>query len=486
MVAKDCKPGKTKSPFTNRCVKICPPDYIRARRGCIKKQTTSPRPSVLVRVSSPVCLGRSKVTLKDYQKRACKHFIHNRGLIVVFSTGSGKSLTAIAASQCFLDKYKTTGKIIVVTPVSLLNNFKKEMPKYGVEDRHLKSYSYYTYEGFINAFKKGSLHLEHAMIIVDEAHNFRTLPLIKKGVKSRAYYMIQACQQAKRVMCLTATPFVNGQGDVENLQKMVRLEKDWDKSPKCLFSFYNRGASDDAYPSSTEEVVEIPMSNSYFEHYKKILKLDFRITNYDKIPKSATFWISLRQAVNGLNDSFQSPKVLWCKNIIRQYVRQGKKCLLYSSFLHSGVSKIAKHLEDLRISYRTIKGSMSIGDRKKAVDDYNNNKVKVLLITKAGSEGLDLKNTRLVILLDPVWNPSAEHQIVSRAIRFGSHLMLPPSERNVKIVHPVLVFPKSVKDSPLVSIDTYIMNQLSGEKKKIIDDLLCMYERDFSIERHRC
>ena len=486
MVTKDCKPGKIKSPFTNRCVKICPPEYIRTRRGCTKTQRTSPKLLQRVRIGSPACLLRSKVTLKDYQKRACKHFINNRGLIVVFSTGSGKSLTAIAASQCFLDKYKNTGNIIVVTPVSLLNNFKKEMGTYGVEDRHNKLYTYYTYEGFINAFKKGSLRLQHSMIIIDEAHNFRTLPLVKKGIKSRAYYMIEACQQAKRVMCLTATPFVNKQEDVKNLEMMVRLEKDWEKSPRCLYSFYGRAAADDAYPTSTDEIVEIPMSNEYFTHYKKIVKLDYHIKNYDSIPKSATFWISLRQATNGLNDSLRSPKVIWCKTVIRQYVMKGKKCLLYSSFLNSGVTKIAKHLDDMGISYRIIKGSLSIAERKKAVEDYNNNKVKVLLITKAGSEGLDLKNTRLVILLDPVWNPSAEHQIVSRAIRFGSHLTLPPSERTVRVVHPVLVFPKSVKDSTLISIDTYIMNNVSGKKKEAIDELMCMYEKDFSIEKHRC
>ena len=50
------------------------------------------------------------------------------GLLVIHGTGSGKTLTAITTSQCYLDR-NPTGKVVFVGPVSLISNFQKEMKK---------------------------------------------------------------------------------------------------------------------------------------------------------------------------------------------------------------------------------------------------------------------------------------------------------------------------------------------------------------------
>jgi hypothetical protein len=63
----------------------------------------------------------------------------------------------------------------------------------------------------------------------------------------------------------------------------------------------------------------------------------------------------------------------------------------------------------------------------------NGEQVKVILITKAGSEGLDFKNIRQVHILEPWYNMSRIDQIVGRAVRNFSHCKLPFEERNVQI-----------------------------------------------------
>jgi hypothetical protein len=57
----------------------------------------------------------------------------------------------------------------------------------------------------------------------------------------------------------------------------------------------------------------------------------------------------------------------------------------------------------------------------------------VILITKAGSEGLDFKNIRQVHIMEPWYNMSRIDQIVGRAVRNFSHCRLPFEERNVQI-----------------------------------------------------
>jgi len=59
--------------------------------------------------------------------------------------------------------------------------------------------------------------------------------------------------------------------------------------------------------------------------------------------------------------------------------------------------------------------------------------VKVVLISKAGSEGIDLKFIRQVHILDPWYNMNRPEQIIGRAVRNFSHKDLPFEKRNVEI-----------------------------------------------------
>ena len=56
-----------------------------------------------------------------------------------------------------------------------------------------------------------------------------------------------------------------------------------------------------------------------------------------------------------------------------------------------------------------------------------------LLISSAGAEGLDLKGTRLIQLLEPHFNEEKEKQIIGRGIRYGSHAALSPEQQHVLV-----------------------------------------------------
>jgi hypothetical protein len=66
-------------------------------------------------------------------------------------------------------------------------------------------------------------------------------------------------------------------------------------------------------------------------------------------------------------------------------------------------------------------------------DNKDGNKVKVVLISKAGSEGIDLKFIRQVHILEPWYNMNRIEQIIGRAVRNFSHKDLPFEKRNVEI-----------------------------------------------------
>ena len=66
-------------------------------------------------------------------------------------------------------------------------------------------------------------------------------------------------------------------------------------------------------------------------------------------------------------------------------------------------------------------------------DNKDGHKVKVIIISKAGSEGIDFKYIRQMHLLEPWFNLGRIEQIIGRAIRFRSHQLLPLQERNTEI-----------------------------------------------------
>ena len=147
-----------------------------------------------------------------------------------------------------------------------------------------------------------------------------------------------------------------------------------------------------------------------------------------------------------------------CKNIINS---EGV-IMIYSQYIEGGLIPLALTLEEMgftrfgtnksmfqdeessnkqsNLKYVMITGdpiySKNNNEEINACTNINNvngEKVKVILISKAGSEGIDFKYIRQVHILEPWYNTSRIEQIIGRAVRSKSHCDLPFQKRNVQI-----------------------------------------------------
>jgi hypothetical protein len=66
--------------------------------------------------------------------------------------------------------------------------------------------------------------------------------------------------------------------------------------------------------------------------------------------------------------------------------------------------------------------------------------IKVLMITSAGSEGINLRNTRYVHIMEPYWHPVRTEQVIGRARRICSHKDLPLELQTVEVFIYIMVF----------------------------------------------
>jgi hypothetical protein len=122
-------------------------------------------------------------------------------------------------------------------------------------------------------------------------------------------------------------------------------------------------------------------------------------------------------------------------------------------------------------------------------ENKNGEFVKVIIISKAGSEGLDFKNIRQTHILEPWYNMNRIEQIVGRSVRNLSHCQLPFEERNVEIyLHTTLpingeepadlyVYRLAEKKAKQIGKITRIL------KQNAVDCLLNIGQTNFTIDK---
>jgi len=123
-------------------------------------------------------------------------------------------------------------------------------------------------------------------------------------------------------------------------------------------------------------------------------------------------------------------------------------------------------------------------------ENANGEFCKVLLISKAASEGLDFKCIRQIHILEPWYNMNRVEQIIGRGVRNLSHCSLPFRERNVEIYLHGTILDKGEEEAA----DLYVYR--SAEKKAIqigqvtrvlkenaVDCLLNISQTNFTVDR---
>ena len=153
-----------------------------------------------------------------------------------------------------------------------------------------------------------------------------------------------------------------------------------------------------------------------------------------------------------------SPKI---KTILDSIENSNGIILVYSNYLESGLIPLALALEEFGMSrhgnvpslfkngeikeknhfnYVIISGDKKFSPNNKEdlkactnESNFKGDDVKVILISRAGTEGLDFKNIRQVHILEPWYNMNRIEQTLGRAVRTKSHCKLPFLERNVMV-----------------------------------------------------
>lgn len=424
------------------------------------------------------------IELKDHQKKPIEFMKKNRGLLLYHSTGSGKTLTALYSI------YQFTNEIIIIGTKSSSKTFNDNIEKAAMDKTR---FTFYTYSKIKKILETNITFFKNKSVIMDEAHNIRNENMYN-------LYIASALVLASKVILLTATPVVNYINDLSVLvniikgedvlptdrklfdqmyyddEKMILINKDHLKKIIVNTISYYKNIDTINYPLVDYHYENVVMSheqiNEYIYYIKKIIyedvdiasDLDMLNLNYGLLPnkKRNNFLNVTRQLSNTLKNSTESPKI---KEIFAKIQSGPYPIVVYSNFLKNGIYTLAVLLELNNISYKSITGFTSADKLNLIVNNYNNGLYKVLLISSAGSESLDLKKTRQLHIMELHWNDSRIRQVIGRVVRYRSHWDLPLDEQHVDIYTWITIFPQHIKN---LSADQYLM-QIS-QKKTILWD----------------
>jgi len=473
--------------------------------------------------SSSFKLAEVSTSLKEHQQRVIDRLQNQPGLVVAHGLGSGKTLSSIAASEAFGDN------ATVVLPASLRANYQKEI------DKHVTNPAA-TYDlHSLQALARNPELIPSKTLIVDEAHRLR-------NPDTKGYKAIADAQADKRLL-LTGTPVYNRPHDIAALVNLAAGENVLPSSQAAFdqryigtktvdpgwFARTFRGIkpgtvpalqnekelgsilgkwvdlhenNTEGFPSRKDEDVLVPMSPPQRALYEGIMKsapgwVDYKIRHRLPPDKKESkdlnaFLTAARQVSNtplGYDTSLAarkkprpSPKVREAFARLQKNLEANPqhKAVIYSNFLESGLNPYAQLLADKGVPYGLFTGSETAKVRNQAVKDYNEGRLKALLVSGAGGEGLDLKGTRQIQLLEPHFNNPRQEQVVGRGIRFGSHADLPEDQRNVNVEHYYSTMPEPSRWSKFFgaeregSIDEYLRDMAANKDQlaKQLHDLL--------------
>jgi SNF2 family DNA or RNA helicase len=443
--------------------------------------------SSIIRKSFIAKIAQSMQAL-PHQERVLEKLKSNKGVLVYHGLGSGKTFAAINSAK------ELQLPILAITPASLRENFKKEIQKSGFTGQ----YRVVSYEEAVKQSQDPEFldYASKAMVIYDEAH--------RMGREDSQRSKLPGVIPSNKTMLLTGTPIRNRPTELVPLLKAIGVEnvptsagdfkdrfvgqemempgffgtitgagpvmKTKAKNLSLLTKYiagkvdYYESSDKDEYPEVTEETIKVPMTPKQDVTYKMMTsanpslayKVQYGIPpDKTEVSKMQSFLIGPRLIANTpveynaqATDEDAAKITRAVDEIEKRYKEDPNfRGVSYSAFLSSGINPLSRELDRRSIPHIKFTGELNDKQKKDAIEQYNSGQQPVLLISGAGAEGLDLKGTKLMQVLEPHWNEELIEQVKGRAIRYKSHTHLDPEERNVTVQKFQATLRPSIKDT---------------------------------------
>lgn len=271
----------------------------------------------------------------------------------------------------------------------------------------------------------------------------------------------------------------------------------------------SRQLSNFVFPEHAVEEILISKDKTSKKRYKRIKHIN-KITNED-LDNLDVYSPKLKKLLENIN-GVKFPQLIYSEFVsgeglaIIRLLLEKNKYANWENIRDTVDAELGVDFKRPSDVYAIISGEVDVELRTEILEEFNKlenmhgERIKLLLISKTGAEGLDCKYIRAVHILEPFWNYIRIEQIIARAVRYKSHDDLPPEERKVQ---PYIYLSTYPKDMELVKISTIdelgdetglspksqskqqyfsILKQLPAKSARLIDSIDADHKKSLSIE----
>ena len=410
-----------------------------------------------------------QASLRPYQQQGLNwlQFLREHGLggILADDMGLGKTLQTLTHIQVEKDADRLTRPALIIAPVSLMGNWRRETERFcpGLrclvihgKDRHEVAGTIAEHDIVIAPYsllqrdKERWLEAQWHIVVLDEAQNI-------KNASTHAAQVVGQLQTRHR-LCLSGTPMENHLGEIWSLfhflmpgflgsqqrfKELFRTPIEKLGDPERLHQLRARitpfmlrrtkALVAHELPPKVETIERVELSGKQADLYETIrLGMEKTVREALNTKGLAKSQITILDALLKLRQVCCDPRLLklaaaqkvktsakleQLMELLPEMVAEGRRILLFSQFT-SMLSLIEAELKQRDIPWVKLTGQSQ--NRDALIAQFTSGAVPVFLISlKAGGVGLNLPQADTVIHYDPWWNPAVETQATDRAHRIG-------------------------------------------------------------------
>jgi len=438
---------------------------------------------------TPLDFSFLKATLYPYQVNGVKFAAFKKSAIIADEMGLGKTIQAIAVAILKAELFGFT-KVLVVTPASLKEQWKREIEKFTKEkavviggtrenrrrviEEHPGLFKITNYEAVLRDVTILSRWMPD-FIILDEAQRI-------KNFESKTHQAILSIPHTQSLV-ITGTPLENKLEDVYSIAQFsdpTLFTPLWafaanyynlDKGGKKIVGYRNldvirdklkslviRRKKEEVFtelPEQIENTYYLDMSSEQEEIHQGYLSallplLNKKVLTPMDIKRIQMILLSMRMVCDSTylidKQTNLSPKLVELVPILQELVIENRRKTIIFSEWTTMTYLIGKLLSDMGIPFVQFHGKIPQEKRQLLVTEFQeNNECMVFLSTDAGGTGLNLQNADCVINFDLPWNPAKLNQRIGRVNRIGQ------KSRTINVIN--LVMKNSIEMNVLAAIN---------------------------------
>lgn len=439
---------------------------------------------------------KTSLPLYPYQRVAAAYMAKAGSCLNAYDVGLGKTLMSIAALELL-----GVEDALFIVPKSVIWQWKDEINKWLPNKKVVvidgpASIRYEMYQNEVNGYEYvlmgyetmrndlGQYPEQWQAIVTDEAHRLANVQTKTRKALKQLF--------TDHRFALTATPLMNNIQDIYGIIDWVAPDsmgsyywfmdkfcildpeyhgvvgyKNVDEIKKRLNLYMiRRKATEVAADLPEKTMIDVPFKLSkqektlydnireellYEIKEKELLKVENPLTIQQTVVKLIRL-AQLCDSMELLGESKTSTKLDTLKDMLSDMMTNGKKALVFTRF--RGMADILLRELD-KFKPLKITGQTSSEDRRRIIKAFQTgDQNKILIMTEAGSEGINLQRASLVFNYDLPWSVGKFNQRVGRAHRLGQ-------------TQPVFVYNLLAQGT----VDMYVKRRLY-KKQALSEDLI--------------